>query len=145
MGQLAPRARARVGGRLTADRGEDAIPPAPRASAGVAAVRPGPWPVLAGLLCACALAALAAPPAHALDTAALRAKLARQMVRAGAFAGAYVRDLDTGQALYAHNENIARPPASVEKLYTTSTALLRFGPDEHLTTRVVGAGALDAQ
>jgi serine-type D-Ala-D-Ala carboxypeptidase/endopeptidase (penicillin-binding protein 4) len=109
------------------------------------AVSARPWSVLAGLLCACALSALAAPPAHALGTAALRAKLSREMVRAGAFAGAYVRDLDSGQALYAHGENVARPPASVEKLYTTSTALLRFGPDARLTTRVVGAGALDAQ
>ena len=42
--------------------------------------------------------------------------------------GAYVRDLDTGATLFARGENIARPPASVEKLYTSATALLRLGP-----------------
>jgi serine-type D-Ala-D-Ala carboxypeptidase/endopeptidase (penicillin-binding protein 4) len=103
-----------------------------------------PWSVLACLLAACALCALAAPAAQALDTAALRAKLSREMQRAGTFSGAYVRDLDTGEALYSHKENVARPPASIEKLYTTSTALLRFGPAEQLTTRVVGTGGLDA-
>ena len=58
-------------------------------------------------------------------------------------AGAYVRDLDTGTTLYARKENVARPPASVEKLYTTSTALLRFGPTATLHTQVVATGALD--
>jgi D-alanyl-D-alanine carboxypeptidase/D-alanyl-D-alanine-endopeptidase (penicillin-binding protein 4) len=67
------------------------------------------------------------------------------MLAAGPFAGAYVRDLDTGTALYARKENVARPPASVEKLYTTSTALLRFGPDARLHTSVLATGALDAQ
>jgi serine-type D-Ala-D-Ala carboxypeptidase/endopeptidase (penicillin-binding protein 4) len=108
------------------------------------AARARPWSVVACLIAACALCALAAPAAQALDTAALRAKLSREMQRAGTFSGAYVRDLDTGEALYAHKENVARPPASIEKLYTTSTALLRFGPAEQLTTRVVGTGGLDA-
>ena len=108
------------------------------------AARARPWSVVACLLAACALRALAAPAAQALDTAALRAKLSREMQRAGTLSGAYVRDLDTGEALYAHKENVARPPASIEKLYTTSTALLRFGPAEQLTTRVVGTGGLDA-
>jgi D-alanyl-D-alanine carboxypeptidase/D-alanyl-D-alanine-endopeptidase (penicillin-binding protein 4) len=34
-------------------------------------------------------------------------------------------------------------PASVEKLYTTSTALLRFGPTATLTTSIWGTGSLD--
>src|SRR4051794_41581801 len=67
------------------------------------------------------------------------------MLRAGPFAGAYVSDLDTGAALYARRESVARPPASVEKLYTTSTALLRFGPDARLHTSVLATGGLDAQ
>jgi serine-type D-Ala-D-Ala carboxypeptidase/endopeptidase (penicillin-binding protein 4) len=101
--------------------------------------------LLPALACACALLGVAAPSADALDATALRAKLSREMRRAGPFAGAYVRDLGTGTALYAHNENVARPPASVEKLYTTSTALLRFGVDARLHTAVVATGALDAQ
>ena len=35
-----------------------------------------------------------------------------------------------------------RLPASVEKLYTTSTALLRFGPTATLSTTVWGQGSL---
>src|SRR4051812_21971897 len=66
------------------------------------------------------------------------------MLRAGPLAGAYVRDLDTGTALYARNQDVARPPASVEKLYTTSTVLLRFGAAARLHTAVVASGALDA-
>ena len=101
-------------------------------------------PALITLALAFALLAVAAPPSQALDTAALRARLSREMLRAGPFAGAYVRDLDTGTALYARKENVARPPASVEKLYTTSTALLRFGPDARLHTSVLATGGLDA-
>ena len=80
--------------------------------------------LIATLLCgAYGLLATAAPPADALDATALRATLSREMLRGGfPLAGAYVRDLDTGTALYAHKEDVARPPASVEKLYTTSTA-----------------------
>ena len=37
-----------------------------------------------------------------------------------------------------------RLPASVEKIYTTSTALLRFGATGTLTTKVLGSGSLDA-
>ena len=96
------------------------------------------------LVCACALLAAAAPPSQALDAAALQARLSREMLRAGPFAGAYVQDLSTGTALFARRENVARPPASVEKLYTTSTALLRFGPSATLRTSVLATGALDA-
>ena len=35
---------------------------------------------------------------------------------------------------------VPRLPASVEKLYTTATALLRFGPNATLTTNVLGVG-----
>jgi D-alanyl-D-alanine carboxypeptidase/D-alanyl-D-alanine-endopeptidase (penicillin-binding protein 4) len=101
--------------------------------------------LVAGLLCAAALLATAPPPAHALDAPALRARLSRVMVTGRLpFAGAYVRDLDSGTALYAHKEDVARPPASVEKLYTTSTALLRFGAEARLHTQVVTTGAIDA-
>jgi D-alanyl-D-alanine carboxypeptidase/D-alanyl-D-alanine-endopeptidase (penicillin-binding protein 4) len=102
-------------------------------------------PALLTLALAAALLGAAAPPSQALDTAALRASLSRDMRRAGPFAGAYVRDLDTGTDLYARKADVARPPASVEKLYTTSTALLHFGPDARLHTSVLATGALDAQ
>jgi D-alanyl-D-alanine carboxypeptidase/D-alanyl-D-alanine-endopeptidase (penicillin-binding protein 4) len=65
------------------------------------------------------------------------------MTLAGPLAGAYVQDLDTGAALYARKDTAPRPPASVEKLYTTSTALVRFGPAASLRTQVLTAGVVD--
>ena len=49
-------------------------------------------------------------------------------------------DLTSGQVLYSKNARVARLPASVEKLYTTSTALSEFGPNGTLTTSVLGLG-----
>jgi D-alanyl-D-alanine carboxypeptidase/D-alanyl-D-alanine-endopeptidase (penicillin-binding protein 4) len=98
--------------------------------------------VLALLAAGCAALAGAAP-ADALDQPTLQRKLASEMALARTFAGAYVRDLDTGATLFASNQDVPRPPASVEKLYTTATALLRFGPDAALATTVAGEGALD--
>jgi serine-type D-Ala-D-Ala carboxypeptidase/endopeptidase (penicillin-binding protein 4) len=62
------------------------------------------------------------------------------MRQAGRFSGAYVVDLTANRTLYAKNANTVRLPASVEKLYTTTTALQRFGPDATLTTSLLGSG-----
>ena len=58
----------------------------------------------------------------------------------GKFSGAYVLDLTSDRVLYAKNARVGRLPASVEKLYTTSTALSEFGPNATLTTSVLGLG-----
>jgi D-alanyl-D-alanine carboxypeptidase/D-alanyl-D-alanine-endopeptidase (penicillin-binding protein 4) len=71
---------------------------------------------------------------------ALTKALNKGMREVGNYSGAYVLDLTTGQVLYAHNARVGRLPASVEKLYTTSTALQEFGPDATLTTSVLGVG-----
>lgn len=60
----------------------------------------------------------------------------------GSYSGADVVDLETGQTLYSGNARTARLPASVQKLYTTSAALLRFGPNSALTTSVLGVGQM---
>lgn len=65
------------------------------------------------------------------------------LARAGGASGGYVLDTTTGRVLAAVRADTTRNPASVEKLYTTATALLRFGPDATLQTRVLGVGALD--
>jgi D-alanyl-D-alanine carboxypeptidase/D-alanyl-D-alanine-endopeptidase (penicillin-binding protein 4) len=65
------------------------------------------------------------------------------MRNAGGAGGAYVLDLSTGRSLFSWVAGTGRLPASVEKLYTTSTALLRFGPNATLTTRLLGAGSFD--
>jgi serine-type D-Ala-D-Ala carboxypeptidase/endopeptidase (penicillin-binding protein 4) len=95
-----------------------------------------------GLLCALLVLLAAAPATSAYGGPALRAKLTREMRLAGPFAGAYVRDLQSGRGLFADDEDVARIPASVNKLFTTSATLLRMGPDTRLVTTVAGAGAL---
>ncbi len=82
--------------------------------------------------------------ASAYDAADLRSALAREMRAATPSSGAYVLDLDSGAELYAARATTARVPASVEKLYTTATALLRLGPAETLDTRALSSGDVDA-
>jgi D-alanyl-D-alanine carboxypeptidase/D-alanyl-D-alanine-endopeptidase (penicillin-binding protein 4) len=65
------------------------------------------------------------------------------MRHAGVFSGAYVRDLDGQRTLFSSKPDAPRAPASVEKLYTTAAALMRFGPDGALSTSVAGRGFLD--
>jgi D-alanyl-D-alanine carboxypeptidase/D-alanyl-D-alanine-endopeptidase (penicillin-binding protein 4) len=64
------------------------------------------------------------------------------MARVGAASGAYVQDLTTGAPLYADNAHLGRLPASVQKLYTTSTLLLRFGAAARLSTTVLATGQM---
>jgi serine-type D-Ala-D-Ala carboxypeptidase/endopeptidase (penicillin-binding protein 4) len=97
---------------------------------------------------ACLLAAMSSPAAAAPSSRAvrsLRAALSRDMGRIGGRSGAVVVDLNTGQTLYANAANVARLPASVQKLYTTTTVLDRFGPDARLRTAVWGTGQLGAR
>jgi D-alanyl-D-alanine carboxypeptidase/D-alanyl-D-alanine-endopeptidase (penicillin-binding protein 4) len=65
------------------------------------------------------------------------------LASAGSHSGAYVVDLTTDQTLFSERSSTGRLPASVEKLYTTSTALLRYGPGATFRTRVLGVGSLD--
>jgi D-alanyl-D-alanine carboxypeptidase/D-alanyl-D-alanine-endopeptidase (penicillin-binding protein 4) len=88
-------------------------------------------------------AALLPAAARAAGPAATRAALASQMRFAGGGSGALAVDLDSGRTIYASRANTARTPASVEKLYTTSTALALYGVDGHLTTQVLGDGGVD--
>jgi serine-type D-Ala-D-Ala carboxypeptidase/endopeptidase (penicillin-binding protein 4) len=90
-----------------------------------------------------ALAVLPAGAASAISTPTLKAKLGREMRHAGVFSGAFVRDLDGQRTLFSSKPDGPRAPASVEKLYTTAAALMRFGPDATLSTSVAGRGFLD--
>jgi D-alanyl-D-alanine carboxypeptidase/D-alanyl-D-alanine-endopeptidase (penicillin-binding protein 4) len=62
------------------------------------------------------------------------------MGRIGGQSGAFVLDLNTGVTLFADAATTARLPASVQKLYTTTTVLDRFGPNARLKTTVWGEG-----
>ncbi len=76
-------------------------------------------------------------PQQALDSA-----LTGDVHAAGGSTGAYVVDLTTGALLFSSGAGVGHLPASVEKLYTTSAALLRFGPTARLTTEVLGNGTM---
>jgi len=73
---------------------------------------------------------------------ALQSDLSHQLALAGTQDGAYVSDVTARQALFSERADVLRPPASVEKLYTATTALARFGPLTRLTTTVSGVGHL---
>jgi D-alanyl-D-alanine carboxypeptidase/D-alanyl-D-alanine-endopeptidase (penicillin-binding protein 4) len=90
-----------------------------------------------------AAAALLPSAAHAAGPAATRAALASQMRYAGGGSGALAVDLDSGRTIYAKRPDRGRTPASVEKLYTTSTALTLYGVEGHLTTRLLGDVGVD--
>ena len=91
------------------------------------------------IICLAALlAVLVAPAAQAGGPAATVRMLDRQMSKASSASGAYVVDLDTGQALYARSPDVPRIPASVNKLYTTAAALNLYGAEGRLDTQVLG-------
>jgi serine-type D-Ala-D-Ala carboxypeptidase/endopeptidase (penicillin-binding protein 4) len=93
-------------------------------------------------------AAVLAAPAVALGESqqhVMTSALNSGISAAGSSSGADVVDLNTGSTLYTYQAGTGRVPASVEKLYTTSTALLRFGPNATLPTRVFGLGSLGAK
>ncbi len=105
----------------------------------------GARPQALALAVCLALALWAAPGASALTPdGALRSSLARSMAPAGSSSGAMVVDETDGRVLFALRADSPRVPASNEKLYTTSTALLRYGPSGTLSTRAVAVGGLDA-
>jgi D-alanyl-D-alanine carboxypeptidase/D-alanyl-D-alanine-endopeptidase (penicillin-binding protein 4) len=100
------------------------------------------------LTCGALAVLLAALPVGAEAKAAAAAStlgsaLDYGMGQIGGASGAYVVDLNTGQTLYSNAAGVGRLPASVEKIYTTSTALLRFGSGGTLTTSVLGNGTID--
>jgi serine-type D-Ala-D-Ala carboxypeptidase/endopeptidase (penicillin-binding protein 4) len=87
-----------------------------------------------------------ATPARAAPIAqsALAGQLSHELTIAGPLSGAYVFDLTTATPLFSERAEVARPPASVEKLYTATTALELMGPDATLSTTVLGTGHLGA-
>ena len=97
---------------------------------------------LTSLLCFAAILLLgpasAAPAAD--DLATLQRDIAGQLGAAGPHDGAYVYDLTTHQVLFSERATAMRPPASVEKLFTATTALERLGPEYRLSTTVYGSG-----
>ncbi len=72
----------------------------------------------------------------------LQALLLHGLVPLGSQIGVLVEDLDTGQVLFARGPDVARAPASVEKLYTSVAVLDLLGADARLQTTIFGVGGL---
>jgi D-alanyl-D-alanine carboxypeptidase/D-alanyl-D-alanine-endopeptidase (penicillin-binding protein 4) len=86
------------------------------------------------------LAALRRAP-QAITAPTLQAKLTREMRRASAFSGASCAISTADRTLFERKADAARAPASVEKLYTTLAALMRFGAEATLRPRSRAAGS----
>jgi D-alanyl-D-alanine carboxypeptidase/D-alanyl-D-alanine-endopeptidase (penicillin-binding protein 4) len=82
-------------------------------------------------------------PLPAAEVAHLDGVMSRAMKPLGGHSGAYVVDLANGEVLFDHDGSVPRNPASVEKLYTLTTALARFGLDGTLQTSIYGSGRLE--
>jgi D-alanyl-D-alanine carboxypeptidase/D-alanyl-D-alanine-endopeptidase (penicillin-binding protein 4) len=100
-------------------------------------------------ICLLVLAVVALFPAAAAaqDEALMVKRLTAQMRFAGAYSGAYVAELggDRPRAVFRWREGTARVLASNTKLFTTTAALARFGPEGTLGTEVLGTGELDPE
>jgi serine-type D-Ala-D-Ala carboxypeptidase/endopeptidase (penicillin-binding protein 4) len=81
-----------------------------------------------------------ARPSKALST--LQKTLDSDLNRQGGANSALVVDETTDRTLWAYNDSAGRLPASVEKLWTTSTALIKLGPEATFQTKVLGVGKL---
>ncbi len=75
---------------------------------------------------------------------ALQRTLGSDLNRQGGNNSALVVDETADRTLWAYNDTVPRLPASVEKLWTTTAALLELGPGARFQTQVLGAGRLDA-
>ena len=80
------------------------------------------------------------PRSEARAESALRATLAGHMAAAGRFSGAYVVNTTDGRVVFQRRARQARILASNTKLFTTATALARFGTEGTLGTEVLGRG-----
>jgi D-alanyl-D-alanine carboxypeptidase/D-alanyl-D-alanine-endopeptidase (penicillin-binding protein 4) len=93
----------------------------------------------------CALLLLPAVAQAASPGQACQAMKARLVHGGGQASGLVVADSGTGQVVCARAAGTQRPLASNMKLFTTSTALARLGPDSRIPTRVFSDGRLDSE
>ncbi|HUY59929.1 MAG TPA: D-alanyl-D-alanine carboxypeptidase [Solirubrobacteraceae bacterium] len=91
--------------------------------------------------------AMAAGSAGTSGSATVAARLQHQLNAAlkyaGSGVGVLVENVSSGQVLFSRNSGIPRPPASVEKLYTTVAAVNLLGANARFQTAVLGKGALE--
>jgi D-alanyl-D-alanine carboxypeptidase/D-alanyl-D-alanine-endopeptidase (penicillin-binding protein 4) len=83
----------------------------------------------------------ARPPVTAAEVR-LQTAMTRAMKLAGPTSGALVYDIAAKSELFGTRPTVKRPPASVEKLWTTTALMTKLGPAAHLHTAVLGTGFL---
>jgi D-alanyl-D-alanine carboxypeptidase/D-alanyl-D-alanine-endopeptidase (penicillin-binding protein 4) len=71
----------------------------------------------------------------------LQTSMSKAMTQSGSQSGALVYDLDADDELYGLRPNVKRPPASVEKLWTTAALMDKLGPSARLHTTLLGTGS----
>ncbi len=71
----------------------------------------------------------------------LQSDMSKAMTAAGPQSGALVYDLDADDELYGLRPIVKRPPASVEKLWTTAALMVKLGPNARLHTTLLGTGS----
>ncbi len=86
--------------------------------------------------------ALAGPASAADSCAQMKAWLT---AGGGASSGLMVMDAETGEVVCAQAADTPRPLASNTKLFTTSAALAKIGPETRIPTKVMTDGAVDAE
>lgn len=91
----------------------------------------------------CAGLGLTAPAAHAATLAETKARLAPMVRNLPGATSVSIRESSTNTVLASRAPTAARIPASVTKLFTTSTALLADGPKAVLTTELRVDGTID--
>ena len=92
----------------------------------------------------CLLLLLLLLPAAASGAGGACQDMKRRLVYGGGSAsGLFVLDADTGRPVCARAAKRPRILASNTKLFTTSTALSRFGPEYRIVTKLLSDGALD--
>jgi serine-type D-Ala-D-Ala carboxypeptidase/endopeptidase (penicillin-binding protein 4) len=114
-----------------------------RTQAAVLALKKGMISFVLALV-ATALALAGSPAAAgASPQQQLAARVRAQMQAAGPYSGAWIADASTGKQLYVLRAGVKRTPASVQKLFTTSTALEQMGPSFRIDTVVSADGVPD--
>jgi D-alanyl-D-alanine carboxypeptidase/D-alanyl-D-alanine-endopeptidase (penicillin-binding protein 4) len=113
-----------------------------RTQAAVTAVQRGLVGLLVLLAVSTTVGSGAADAAAAPRAAALKGKVSYLMRVAGGRSSAWIYDVDARKRLLDWNGARKLTPASVEKLFTASTALNGYGPDARLETTVLATGVV---